>query len=680
MKRLKIILQSKIFYIIIFLLALIWILNNTKEKESIYNINDNEFIGIIKNYKIEEKKLVIDLDSKEDLVIRYYFKNKDEFLKYKDIIKYGLKIRINGEIKEVNNNTIFNTFNYKKYLNNKGIYYIVNAQNIEILDSDVNFINVTKNILRKQIDKRDEKGYLLAFILGDKTNIKIYDRYQRIGVAHLFAISGMHIGFLSMVFLKILRKVKIKYVIVDLFLIIYGFIVGYPSSVLRCILFFILNSVLKYLKIDISNVRLLCIVSFIIILLDSNIIYDIGFLYSVSTVGGIFLFTKFIKSNNKILGMFKLGIITFLFSLPITLYNYYSFNILSIIFNMFYIPLVSSIIYPLAILSMMIPWLINIFNIFVNVLESITSFLDNLKFLNIYMSFNIVYAGLYYLILVIFFKFNKKRYLLLLVFLIIGRKIEPLLDSNAYVYLFDVGQGDCSLIIGPNKRDIVMIDTGGLLGSDYHVSDNVISFLKYKGIKSIDSLVISHGDYDHMGDANNIVNNFSVDKVIFNNDNFNELETQLIKVLDNKKINYYQGLKDLNGDEYKLEFLNTKKYDNENDNSNIICFNFKNFKFLFMGDAGVEKEKDILKKYNLEDIDFLKVGHHGSDTSSSKIFIDNINPKYSLISVGKNNRYGHPKKSVLNTLSNSHIYRTDLDGSIEIKLNKNGYKVRTCSP
>lgn len=99
-----------------------------------------------------------------------------------------------------------------------------------------------------------------------------------------------------------------------------------------------------------------------------------------------------------------------------------------------------------------------------------------------------------------------------------------------------------------------------------------------------------------------------------------------------------------------------------------------------MGDAGIDKENDILEKYNLTNIDFLKVGHRGSNTSSNKEFIDSINPKYSLISVGKNNRYGHPKDSVLNVLENSKIYRTDLDRSIEIKLNKNNYKIRTCPP
>ncbi len=101
---------------------------------------------------------------------------------------------------------------------------------------------------------------------------------------------------------------------------------------------------------------------------------------------------------------------------------------------------------------------------------------------------------------------------------------------------------------------------------------------------------------------------------------------------------------------------------------------------MFMGDAGIEKEKDILDKYNLDDIDFIKVGHHGSDTSSSEYFIDIVNPKYAIISVGAHNRYGHPKDEVLETLSNSKIYRTDMDGSIEIKVNKNGYKIRTCPP
>ena len=183
-----------------------------------------------------------------------------------------------------------------------------------------------------------------------------------------------------------------------------------------------------------------------------------------------------------------------------------------------------------------------------------------------------------------------------------------------------------------------------------------------------------------MGEAINLVENFKVEKVIFNCVEFNDLEQELIKVLDKKKIPYYSCIKELNIDDNKLYFLNNKDYGNENDNSSVIYTELNNYKFLFMGDAGVEVEKNLIEKYNLKDIDILKVGHHGSKTSSSEKFIDEINPKYSIISVGKNNRYGHPNNSVLDNLDDSKIYRTDEDGSIMFKINNDKLKIETCTP
>ena len=133
-------------------------------------------------------------------------------------------------------------------------------------------------------------------------------------------------------------------------------------------------------------------------------------------------------------------------------------------------------------------------------------------------------------------------------------------------------------------------------------------------------------------------------------------------------------------DNNKLYFLQTKEYENENDNSNVIYTKMNGYKFMFMADAGTEKEKDILEEYDISDIDVLKVGHHGSKTSSSRTFIDEINPKYSIISVGKNNRYGHPNKEVLNNLENSKIYRTDQNGSIMFKIKNTKLKIETCGP
>ena len=183
-----------------------------------------------------------------------------------------------------------------------------------------------------------------------------------------------------------------------------------------------------------------------------------------------------------------------------------------------------------------------------------------------------------------------------------------------------------------------------------------------------------------MGEAINLVENFKVKKVIFNCGELNDLEQELIKVLDKKEISYYSCIKELNIDNNILYFLQTKEYDNENDNSNVIYTELDGYKFMFMGDAGVDKEKGILEKYNISNIDVLKVGHHGSKTSSGKEFIDEINPKYSVISVGKNNRYCHPNKEVLNNLEESKIYRTDQDGSIMFKIKNNKLKIETCSP
>ena len=127
---------------------------------------------------------------------------------------------------------------------------------------------------------------------------------------------------------------------------------------------------------------------------------------------------------------------------------------------------------------------------------------------------------------------------------------------------------------------------------------------------------------------------------------------------------------------YNLYLLNRRYFDNENDNSAITYFEYLKYRFLLMGDASFVTEDYLLNKYNLHDISFLKVGHHGSSTSTSIDFIDKINPKVSLISVGKNNSYGHPNREVIENLENSKIYRTDIDGTIQIILNRKGCKIR----
>ena len=201
-------------------------------------------------------------------------------------------------------------------------------------------------------------------------------------------------------------------------------------------------------------------------------------------------------------------------------------------------------------------------------------------------------------------------------------------------------------------------------------------YLKSLGISKIDYLILTHGDFDHCGDAKNVINKFKVKNVIFNNDGFKPLEKNIINILNKKNILYYKS-KDVILP--NITFLNTKLFDNENDNSIVTLINESGLRFLLMGDAGKDTENAIMNKYILKDITILKVGHHGSITSSTKTFINYIKPKFSIISVGKKNRFGHPNKEVLNNLKQSKVYRTDQDGSIMFKIKNDKLKIKTCS-
>ena len=625
------------------------------------------------------------------LVGTLYLDNLEEKENILDDLLYGAYVLVEGELIKPYNNTIPNNFNYKSYLSNKMIYYQLKIDNIKVIKESNNIIYKLKNKINKRILKIDKTGYLKAFILGDNSLIDdmVYESYQSIGITHLFALSGMHVSLLSGIILKGLKKVnnKLKYLIVIIVLISYGFIVGYPASIKRAITFFIIASINKIFNFKLSTLKILFITVFILIFINYKIIYDIGFLYSVITVFGIFWGSNFIKSENIIHSSFKLSLVAFLFSLPITLACFYEINILSIIYNMFYIPFVSVILYPFCLLTFILPFLEKILVLLIKVMENISLFLNNIDFFKLYLDFNIGEILLFYILLLVILRYNRFKYFILLFLIVFIDLMIPYLDSSLYVYYLDVGQGDSSLIITPHLKEVILIDTGGKLifdtkleGDKSYVSEGTLSLLRSLGINKIDYLILTHGDYDHMGDAIYLVNNIKINKVIFNCGEYNDLEKELMEVLEQEKINYYTCINELDINKNKIYFLNSDIYDNENDNSNVTYFNFYNNNFLFMGDAGIDKEKYILDNYNLENIDFFKVGHHGSKTSSSKEFVNMINPKYSLVSVGRNNRYGHPNEEVLDILRDSKIYRTDENGTIKLQIKNNKVNINLFEP
>lgn len=663
MKKLRIILKSKQFIIILLLLTLIRLALYIKEdKKSIYDINDSNFICTILN--INQKNYTLDCGE----ILEGEIESND--LSIGDIIK------VNGNLEEYKENKNINLFNYKNYQKNKGIFYKLKVKSYKKIDESKNIVIKLKKSIVNKIRNMKSFNYLNAFVLGDKSKIdkNIIDAFKNLGIIHLFSVSGMHISFLLELLDKIYsRKTKIKQIITILFLTLYYFLIK-SISLLRCLIFLIVKSINTNLNLSIKKELLILISILLILLAKPESLFNMGFYYSVIISSGISIYSsKLIKIKSKFLKSLIISVIAFLLSFPLNIYFYFEVNILSIVCNIIFIPLISIILFPLSLITLLIPLLDNLFCLLINIFEGTILFFNNYSISLIFIKPSILVIILYYLVIFIFL-YNYK-FIYFFIFITFFHYNYNLLVKDNYFLMLDVGQGDSYLLSLENNN--ILIDTGGMYFSNGIAKYTTIPLLKSFGINKLDYLIISHGDYDHMGEAVNLINNFKVEKVIFNCGPYNDLEKNLIKELDKKKIEYYSCINELNINNNKLLFLNTKIYDNENDNSNVIYFNYKNYKFLFMGDAGIEKEKDILDKYNLKDIDFLKVGHHGSVTSSSKFFIESINPKYSLISVGENNRYGHPNKEVLKKLNNSKIFRTDMYGSIEIKLNKNGYKIRT---
>lgn len=683
LQRLKIILQSNIFYLILITFSTIYVFYFTKIKKynSIYHNNQKEVVGIISKIIINDDNIKLTLKSNEDIIVTYYYKSKEEI----NNLKLGLKVKVFGELKKPLNNTIPNIFNYKNYLETKKIYYLFTAKDFDIVDNNISFLYRIKNYLIDRCNKIDSLGYIKSLVLGiNDIDEEIDNIYKVNGIMHLFAISGMHISLLSSLLLKLLKKFiknnDLIMIVIIIFLILYSMLIGFTPSVTRSLYMYILLNINKRFKLNISNLKIIILVIIIMILYNPFYIYDIGFLYSISTSLGLIIYSKSINKSNKIISLFKISLIANIFSLPITINNNYQINILTLIINILVVPLVSYIIYPLCLLTLFIPLIYSILKIGIIILELISKLFYKIKFLIIIMpKMNIAIIITYYFFLLLIIKYNKRIFKLFLFLVLIFNKYSYLFDNNAYIYFFDVGQGDSSLIVSSKHKEVILIDTGGLF-ANYYPIENIINFLKSIGITKINYLILTHGDYDHMGYSSYLINNYKVKNVIFNNGTFNDLELELIDILYKKNITYYQSLEYLNIANSKLYFLNKEIYNNENDNSSVLYLKLSNYKFIFMGDASIDVENKLIKTYSLNDIDVLKVGHHGSKTSSSKDFINYINPKYSIISVGKNNLFGHPNKEVLKILEQSEIFRTDKNGSIEFKITKENLLVKYYLP
>lgn len=679
-----ILLQSNIYRVtIVGVIIYALIVTLLPKYESVYKGSEEDFLCSIDNYKIEEDKMKLELVCKEKLVGSYYFKN-DEYNFFKEKVNIGSSVIVKGKLVSPKNNTVPYLFNYKKYLYNKRVYYTLKIDSIKILKENSNPFIKLKNRVIKHVNSYKDSTYLYAFILG-KTELisdEVLTSYRENGISHLFALSGLHVSIFSSILLFILKKLRFKeilnYVLIFIFLLLFSFITGFSPSILRATLLFFLLGINKVFYLNIRTLDILYLVFIILVIINPFIIYNLSFILSFTAAFFLIFSSDLLKGKNYFVSLFKVSLLSYFASLPLSIYYFGYTNLLGTILNLVFVPLVSFVVFPLTLLTFIISKFYSILNITTNLLESLSLLFNKFKIIIYFPRINLIFVFIYLSILMLYIKFKKKICLYLIIVLLIFFKIRPYMDNNTYIYYIDVGQGDSILVVTPHLNKTILIDTGGIVSFNKNYKSNIVKnktipFFRRIGINKVDYLFLTHGDYDHAGEANELLSNFCVKKVFINKGNINNIE----KKINNKEV---LRLKNFVIDNIKVNSLNNNVFNNENDDSTILLFNIYDYKFLFMGDASIKTEEYLLNNYILPNVDILKVGHHGSYTSTSTDFINVIKPKYSVISVGENNMYKHPNKSVLDILDNTKLFRTDVDGTIEVKISKKGYKIKTYVP
>jgi len=624
------------------------------------------------------------------------FKNSSKIkLKEGDKVLLRAKLEIPNKIKN------YGAFNYKLYLKTKKIYYFIKIKrdrDIKILSkNNLNFINKIrlsfKNRILKFSKNKDISGFYLSILLGNKSylNKDLKENMLSLGIIHLLAISGFHIAilfsiiyiiilFLLKLSIKIIEKIdvfKVSLIISIVFINFYLILINFQTSASRAVIMITLFSLSKIFERKFNPINILALSALIILLFNKSAFLNIGFYLSFLAVLSFLIPIKIIKlyfNNLKkyqkfILEYLLVNVTIFIVTMPILLFTFYKVSLGQIIFNFIFIPIFSFIIYPIALFSVFIKinFLIdinyNLFNKLTILLSGNYFFIAPINLIQLILSFLIIFSIFYLLIKLKIYKYSIIIIvsLLFLYFLII---LFPINRENRglNIYFMSVGNGDAILITKNGKS--ILIDAGSKINGN-NGKRVIIPHLDYFNIKKIDYAIITHLDEDHYGGFCDLIKENRIKSVVSSV----KLPTELI----NDDVNYIKidKMEIINLFDIKLYLFPSNNFEEDNNNSIISYFEYKNYKFLFTGDAEQKREKLFMKKHkNIKNITVLKLGHHGARASSSLSFLKQLNPKIAIISCGKNNRFHHPHKETLKRLNKLNIksYRTDTQGEILINI------------
>ena len=576
------------------------------------------------------------IEAKENYVIARNLFSKCYILAKGNDLEIGDVIKVDGIVKELDMHAIESHFDFKNYLNNNGIYYEFSVGKMEkILSLFFPIKKITLFLTNKYDQLTSELAKSLVFGYSSKT---INNLFSNNSFRYMLTLNSSILAFEMYLIVNLFKKVKSK--VIKIIISITGsllfILLFYKKALLKFLLFMIAKKLRK--EKQLSLIKLSELILLIYLIISPFNFYSYGIWYTLIIINYFNLYLK--KEKNKAIYMaILLIILNYIFNgyIPITL------SIMRIILQpiiLIYEIIVMLLMFipihiNLATYSKSVIWLLNIAKNFDFSFYPIDSLVLKIVIIAMYIVF-------LYFVNIKYNKFSKNIFLTMsLILTIFSSPINNYIYD--YLYAIDVGQGDCSLIVHKNKT--ILIDTGGLIYEDIAVT-TLIPFFKKIHVNKIDYVICSHSDHDHIGALDSL--------------------KQLMKV---KNIINERSQFPLNVHDLIFENLNNYDYKNENDSSLVNKFTFMNLTFLYMGDASTTIEKEIVNDYDLSDVDIIKLGHHGSSTSTSEEFLDATTPKEVIISLGHNNYYGFPNKVVLERLNkrNIKIRRSDIEGTIIYK-------------
>ena len=576
-------------------------------------------------------------------------------------------------IKEVNYDT--ELFSYSDYLLNKSIIFLGELKEFSYKD---NFfvIGKIKNYFINKLDNHpsDYKSYLKTLIFASKDleeEIKLSTNH--LGISHLMAVSGMHISILVLLVEFFLKKFFYFENFIDLgvslFLVFYLIITNFELTVLRASLMVLLTKIFKHKKMLFSSLDILSIVGIMLLIIHPRYLFLLSFQLSFLVSFIIIVFATNIKTNNKVMKTFYITLIAFLTTLPLIVKSNYSINLLSVFVGPLYVLFFELILYPITLVMLFIPKSHIFLDLFYEVFEITLSYLNEINILDFVFGFLSVIEILIYFFILFFLlaSFEAKRgrvyFSIIYVLFLSLIYVKPYLNPFTGVSIYEVGQGDSILISLPNGKCNILIDC----------YNNALDHLKKDGIKDIDVVIITHGHADHMDAYENVIDFYGRVKTYSSKYD----DTILLKELKGKyNIELLKSGDKIMLVEITFDVLGPmRKYDNENDNSLVLQTVINGYTYLFTGDIEKDAEFDLVNEYRGKLYSkFIKVAHHGSNTSSTKEFLNYVKPNYYLLSVKKDNKYGFPNNPLI--LNSKNLYRTDEIGTFKIYSRKNTFYIR----